>query len=369
MKIKCEYCGSMIEDSLEKCPNCGATNLNVKRTVEHTPKTIEELKEWYEARKLPPYEITRFFIGTDCREPKAFGIFRDGSELVVYKNKTDGSRAVRYRGTDEAYAVNEIYLKLKSEILNQKANNVKNSGRGTGTPRAKSPSELVDRTESKFKTVMGIFAGFLCVGMVGLLKYRIIFAILLFAALVLAVCLITRLLVKLHIKKNGGDAAGFVSAHPNLSKWLYFHWTDCIGLNRTTFILVFLTMFIAGQYFAVYNKPHYYRPESGDAVYVNYRDDWYIYNDEYDDYYSVDYEALPVEIRNYPADYEFDWNGAEWNGSMTEFKDSATYEDNYRNSDSSDWGDSDWGDSDNDYDWDSGSDSWDSGGGDWDSDW
>ena len=65
MKIKCEYCGAMIEDTADKCPNCGAPNTNVKRTVDKTPKTIEELKDWYQARKLPPYETTRFFIGID----------------------------------------------------------------------------------------------------------------------------------------------------------------------------------------------------------------------------------------------------------------------------------------------------------------
>ena len=122
MKIKCEYCGAMIEDTEAKCPNCGAANTNVKRTVVTTPKTIEQLQSWYVARNLPPYEVTRFFIGENHQGPKAFGIYKDGNEFVVYKNKADGSRAIRYRGTDEAYAVNELYLKLKSEILNQKAN-------------------------------------------------------------------------------------------------------------------------------------------------------------------------------------------------------------------------------------------------------
>lgn len=41
----------------------------------------------------------------------------------LYTKQGNGERAIRYQGTDEAYAVNELYLKLKSEILNQKANN------------------------------------------------------------------------------------------------------------------------------------------------------------------------------------------------------------------------------------------------------
>ena len=120
-QIKCEYCGSYIEETDRKCPYCNAVNRNFKRVVSGTPKTIEELKQWYENRNLPPEEVTRFFIGRDVREARAFGIYQDGSDFIVYKNKNDGSRAIRYQGTDEAYAVNELYLKLKSEILNQKS--------------------------------------------------------------------------------------------------------------------------------------------------------------------------------------------------------------------------------------------------------
>lgn len=42
---------------------------------------------------------------------------------MVYKNKNGGERVVRYRGTDEAYAVNELYQRLKIEIANQKSRN------------------------------------------------------------------------------------------------------------------------------------------------------------------------------------------------------------------------------------------------------
>ena len=79
------------------------------------PKTIEELKAFC-AEKGMPLEQMRFYIGEDFPEPRAFGIFQDeNGEFVVYKNKADGTRSVRYHGTDEAYAVNELYEKLKSE--------------------------------------------------------------------------------------------------------------------------------------------------------------------------------------------------------------------------------------------------------------
>ena len=64
----------------------------------------------------------RFYIGENYKLPKAFGIYQDeaSGDFIVYKNKADGTRVIRYQGGDEAYAVNEIYLKLQSEALRQK---------------------------------------------------------------------------------------------------------------------------------------------------------------------------------------------------------------------------------------------------------
>ena len=123
MKIKCSYCGSLISDTDEVCPNCGAPNENVVRAANGVPKTIEELKSFCASHNMP-LEKMRFFIGIDYKEPKAFGIYKDeNGDFVVYKNKADGSRAVRYQGKDEAYAVNEIYQKLKSEVMLRKEKN------------------------------------------------------------------------------------------------------------------------------------------------------------------------------------------------------------------------------------------------------
>ena len=122
MKITCEYCSSMYDDNQECCPFCGAKTPARAPQMLENPRTIEELKLWYEQRKLPPYETTRFFIGMDYRGSKAFGIYKDPGtgNTVVYKNKDDGSRAVRYNGSDEAYGVNEILMKLKEEITKRK---------------------------------------------------------------------------------------------------------------------------------------------------------------------------------------------------------------------------------------------------------
>lgn len=132
MKIQCDYCGNTYEDTQEKCPSCGAPNPSHQNTGQ--PKTIEELQDWYKKRNLPDPEVTRFFIGIDYKEPKAFGIYKnENSEFIVYKNKADGSRAVRYKGKDEQYAVNELYQRLKDEIVHQKHLNEGNKSGASGS--------------------------------------------------------------------------------------------------------------------------------------------------------------------------------------------------------------------------------------------
>ena len=128
MKIKCDYCGALVDETNKICSSCGAPLSGGHRTSKEQPKTIEELKKWYVDHHLPPEEITRFFIGKNVTEPKAFGIYKDGSgNFVVYKNKSTGERAVRYKGADEQYAVNELYQRLKAEIVDQKANRASRS--------------------------------------------------------------------------------------------------------------------------------------------------------------------------------------------------------------------------------------------------
>ena len=87
------------------------------------PKTIVELQQWYRDRNLPDENVTRFFIGKNYTNPKAFGIYKneENGNFIVYKNKSNGERAIHYEGPDEEYAVNELYLKLKEEIANQKS--------------------------------------------------------------------------------------------------------------------------------------------------------------------------------------------------------------------------------------------------------
>ena len=126
MDVKCDYCGAMVDERSKSCPKCGAPLSGANRTASEQPKTIEELKDWYVAHNLPPEEITRFFICKNIQEPKAFGIYKNEvGDCVVYKNKASGERAIRYQGADEAYAVNELYQRLRAEIVDQKAHNPK----------------------------------------------------------------------------------------------------------------------------------------------------------------------------------------------------------------------------------------------------
>ena len=112
---KCYHCGEPLSKKDKVCPRCGAEILPPQE-----PKTIYELR-WFCAQHNMPLTQMRFFLGEDHQEPRAFGIYQeDDGDFVVYKNKADGERVVRYKGPDEAHAVHEIYQKLLSEIAQRK---------------------------------------------------------------------------------------------------------------------------------------------------------------------------------------------------------------------------------------------------------
>ncbi len=315
-QVKCEFCGAYIEETDEKCPNCGGVNANFKRIVDNTPKTIDELKDWYMARKLPPESVTRFFIGRDVKEARAFGIYRDGSNFVVYKNKNDGSRAIRYKGTDEAYAVNEIYLKLKSEILKQKSRSI---------ARGKFPKGKDDAFT--LNSLPLLIAAFVSVGASSFFLPPWLFGLM---ALLFVVGLI--------IFRNRLKIFLIVALVAILS-------------SSVTYIIGYKA---AHMYDGYYQHGDTYYYTQGSDVYYYADDDWYYY-DTYDDFTS-----------EYP-DYSYVSDDYEYNSNYGDFSDSYYYDDTWDSSDSSSSSSYD-SDYDSDYDWDSGSD-WDSGGSDWDSDW
>lgn len=122
MKVKCNWCGSWIQDSDTVCPRCNGINENYRQGSSDVPRTIEELKSWAEKHNLPLSDM-RTYIGENYAGPKAFGIYKDSrsGNFIVYKNKSDGSRAIRYDGPNEEAAVNELYLKMRERVAEQKA--------------------------------------------------------------------------------------------------------------------------------------------------------------------------------------------------------------------------------------------------------
>lgn len=326
MKIKCDYCNTYINDTDDKCPNCGSANAHVVRTADHTPKTIEELKQWYKDHHLPAYETTRFFIGINYTKPKAFGIYEENGQFIVYKNKDDGTRAIRYQGSDEAYAVNELYLKLKSEILNQKARQGSSTRSSAPQPKTK---------QQKIKDALintGLFGGIAA-------AVVFIYAIFLYKPL-LYFCIIGIPFVLL-------IASAFLLSKEIINKHF--------GKVFNTYLVYALIVTIAMGSVAISKSGTKYY-QYNDDVYCYYNYDYYQYDSYNNDYYPV--SSLPVEIKSNPVDYEFDATNISWDSSY-DITTSNYYSENLESSSSS---------SDSDYDWDSGSD-WDSGGTDWGSDW
>lgn len=144
MKVNCDYCGSFIEATDEQCPNCGGVNTHFVRTASDTPQTIDELRA-YCAKNNLPLDRMHVHIAEDYKAPKAFGIYKDDStgHFVVYKNKANGQRAIRYEGTDEAYAVNEIYMKIKDLVMDAREHaSTQNNRRTSSRPAPKKKSFL-----------------------------------------------------------------------------------------------------------------------------------------------------------------------------------------------------------------------------------
>lgn len=377
VKIRCEYCGSMMNDTEEACPSCGAPNRNVRRSSGDQPLTIAELKRWYESKGLPPENVTRFFIGKNVREPRAFGIYFDENtgNFVVYKNKDSGARAVRYEGTDEAYAVNELFQRLKQEITQQKMLNAKRQKAGAAEPAGKKPGCL------------GQLLALLLAGV---------------GTLVLAGVLMTAF--GLFLTRN--DPPGGYYTYGNTS--YYYSTRDYSGLNwfrctdgsdwegplalsevpdeletkkqsKPYYLQENWTEDLpCGDFSAsVYAKDleldarteeGYYRLGSAYFYHLTgcYDDDWYTYGD--DGWQSVEYDALPEDLQRPSAARDFYYTPT-WDSEtqITDFADSDIYQEISQTEQTRENSYSD-SDSDSDFDWDSG-DSWDSADTDWDSDW
>ena len=372
MKIECSYCGNSFDDYLEKCPNCGAPSDALVRTASDTPRTIEELQEWYKSKGLPPAETTRFFIGVDYKKPRAFGIYKDPSTgvVVVYKNKDNGERAVRYQGTDEAYGVNELYQRLKQEIIQQKMNNVKKAQGSSNYATNNKAKNIGSSMLKKLLAVLGAcFAMFMGIVLIGV-------AVIFFSPsdgyydyqnhyyyydgagnsnLYVFEYDETSADWKKPVEKDA-EPGIFDKKKTCKPYFLSEKWEASYACSDISDSIVYKDYKKSADVHPVYytvNEDYYYHRG------FDYYTDWFYYDD--DDWVSVDVEGLPVEMTHASTVSDFFYT-TEWDSStqFSDFTESEIYAERFGSS--SDSSDSD------DYSWDS-SDSWDSDSTDWGSDW
>ena len=78
--------------------------------------SIQDILDIAEKHSIP-LERMRFFIGVNCQEEKCFGIYYDNytEKYIVYKNKNNGERVIRYQGVNEAEAAQIIMDKIVEE--------------------------------------------------------------------------------------------------------------------------------------------------------------------------------------------------------------------------------------------------------------
>ncbi len=125
------------------------------------PETIGELQQWYDDHNLPPEEVTRFFIGKNITEPKAFGIYEnEQGEFVVYKNKANGERAIRYQGPNEGFAVSQLLTKLREEIAKRKGNRQRSGASGGQASSVRSSASSSASSGSKLSNNLGCWSVF-----------------------------------------------------------------------------------------------------------------------------------------------------------------------------------------------------------------
>ena len=115
--VRCTFCDNLMRETDLNCPFCGTPHDPSGGSAPSAPQTMYELRMFADTVGIS-LERLHFHLGEDYKGRCAFGMYRDEKtgNFVVYKNKDNGKRAIRYEGPDEAYAVNELYQKLKERI-------------------------------------------------------------------------------------------------------------------------------------------------------------------------------------------------------------------------------------------------------------
>ena len=271
----CSQCGAPLRGG-KFCSCCGSPVPAEKPAAaprSGKPETIEELRAYAESHNWP-IEQMRLFIGINTNEAKAFGIYKEGGLFTVYKNKADGTRAVRYCGADEKYAVNEIYVKMSGEI--QKRKPVRADG---STPAGTEPMPDVPQAS----------------GMAGNRKIR---RRVIIAAVILALCAIFYYIIK----------------EPDYG---YYYYDDTYYY------------YIDGDwYYYDYDYDDWYYTEVNDIPEDDYDRYWYGYSYDYDSsdgYYCSDfsgteyYEEYSSDSSSHDDDDDYWDSGDSWDSGGTDW--------------------------------------------------
>lgn len=145
METACSFCNEVYDNDLEECPFCGNSNDGMIRTAKPIPTTIEELKNWYEARAIKPFETIKPFFWENNDDDLARGIYKDPEtgEFIVYNNHASDEyrgtfyRSTPYKGYDEAKAVEIFYKEIRFLLGEQKRMELYTKGKIVGEKEIK----------------------------------------------------------------------------------------------------------------------------------------------------------------------------------------------------------------------------------------
>ena len=272
-------------------------------------QTLEEFKTFAVQHDIP-LEQLRFALGEDKgSEPMWFYIYQDDvtGEWVVAKNKRDGTKAVRYRGYDEAAACQILYDKLK-EIRDDYAG-----------PERVSVQHCHESYEPRLRRSRGRLV---CRGILG----GIISALMPFLFSWSVVLLLIFVLEKTPVGNTlHAPETGYYTIYNNSSVL-----TDLINIY-------------------------------GDLLYC-YDSAWFYFDDDLNEWVMDENGVLSQDYYDYYDDFSsaglyYELINDEWTDGLYDFTDTdyyATYSDDYDYDSNDDWNSYDWDDYDyNDYDWDS----------------
>ena len=320
--IKCQYCGATITSKDQSCPNCSAPNelyVYDSPLVIDNPTTIKELQEYCAERNMPLLRM-RFFIGENYKEPKAFGIYEKDGQFIVYKNKANGERSIRYNGPDEKHAVYELYQKLLDECHNRSIYPEKML---PTSKKSKSSNEFNNRKKLTINTI----------------KEDLIYPD--YSTVVY----------------NSSEEQYYVQKPKVKYKRIQ-------GIKQGCFLaLIFLLIGIIIFNIFFKTKPGYYIYNNTYYYYNN--SDWYFYNNDVKYWTKTDPSDEVFDNMSYQDNsYNSSWDATRFYNEYESLSDKLDSFSHSSSNSSTDW-DSDWGGSDSDSSW----DSWDSSDTDWDSDW